>query len=158
MTFVDKRGCPFETKSYESGDYACLVEMYVSYTPKGAFQGLPPKKEEDIVTWIDMLLRDGENLLAWQEGKVVGHAAILPDRDGENAEYLIFVRKGNRGLGVGNSLTTTAIEKAKGLGIARVWLTVDAYNFPAMKLYKKVGFDYCEECEYSSERLMILNM
>lgn len=158
MTIFDKKGCPFELKSYESEDYSFLVEMYVNFTPKGGFQGLPPKEEAAIVEWLNGLIKQGENILAWQEGKVVGHVVIMPDYEVSNGEYLIFVSKKNRGHGVGKGLTIAAIQRAKDLGLNRIWLTVDAYNINATRLYKKVGFDFCDECHYSSERIMILKI
>ena len=58
---------------------------------------------------------------------------------------------------MGKGLTRVAIQKAKDLGIKVVWLTVDAYNFKAVRLYKKFGFEFCKDYSSTSERLMTLN-
>ncbi len=158
MTLVDKRGCSFEVRSYKPEDYLYLEAMYDSFTPKARFQGLPPSNKDVCNKWIIGLLKAGENFLAWQEVKVIGHVVILPDFNRGNAEYLIFVSQTSRGRGVGIELTRVAIQRAKDLGIKIVWLTVDAYNFRAVKLYKKVGFKFCEGYSSTSERMMALSI
>lgn len=158
MTLFDKKGCSFELRSCKPDDYSYVEEMYDSFTPKARFQGLPPSDKEVCQKWIKGLLEVGENFLAWQEVKVVGHSAILPDFNKGNAEYLIFVSQTNRCRGVGKELTRVAIQRAKDLGIKIVWLTVDAYNFRAVKLYKKFGFEFCEQYSSATERMMALNL
>ena len=79
---------------------------------------------------------------------------VLPDFDKGDAEYLIFVDQHNRGVGLGTELTRAAIKKAEDLGLEKVWLTVDAYNFRATKLYKKCGFSFSKAYESPSERMM----
>ena len=156
MTMVDKTGRPFDVRPYTPEDYPFLEEMYFLFEPKGRFQGMPPLREDVCSKWIRGLVEDGRNFLAWREGKVIGHVVILPDFNKSNAEYLIFVGKENRSLGVGNELTRTAIEEAEKLGLKAVWLTVNAYNFKGVRLYKKFGFQVCDEFSSSSERVMKL--
>jgi GNAT superfamily N-acetyltransferase len=156
MTKIDKMGHPFEVRPYTPEDYPFLEEMYFLFEPKGRFQGMPPISTNVCSKWIRGLVMDGKNFLAWRERKVIGHVVILPDFQKSNAEYLIFVDKGNRSLGVGSELTCTAIEEAKNLGLKAVWLTVNAYNFKGVRLYKKFGFRVCDEYSSSSERVMKL--
>ncbi|MCP4346804.1 MAG: GNAT family N-acetyltransferase [Desulfobacterales bacterium] len=156
MVIIDKKGCPFEVKSYQPEDYSSLEEMYDTFTPKAKFQGMPPVDQEVRHNWIRKLVKAGDNFLAWQEGKVVGHVVILSDFDKRDAEYLIFVSQANRGRGVGKELTRAALQKAKEYDLRCVWLTVDSFNFRAIRLYKKVGFHVHEESCSASERVMIL--
>lgn len=158
MTLLDKNDCPFEVRSCETGDYNYLIEMYDDFTPKGAFQGMPPRYKESSDKWIQDMLRNGKNFLAWRNGKVIGHVAIFPDFERKNAEYLIFVSSSARGLGVGKELTRRAIQCARELGLKSVWLTVDSYNFRAIRLYKKIGFQFCVTYSAASERMMVLKM
>ncbi len=154
MICTDKRGCAFEVRAYTPGDFSCLAEMYDLFTPKVKFQGMPPLEREACRKWIRGLIDAGANFLAWRDDRVVGHVVVLPDLDKGDAEYLIFVDQFNRRVGIGSELTRTAIKKAEGLGLKTVWLTVDAYNFRATKLYKKCGFSFCKAYESPSERLM----
>lgn len=158
MIHLDKRGSPFEVRGYRTEDHSRLAEMYDSFYPKAKFQGMPPLEERVRQKWLEKLLDSGENFLAWQEDKVVGHVVVLPDFNRGDAEYLIFVSQSNRGYGVGTELTRKAIERARTLGLKRIWLTVDAYNFRATRLYKKFGFQFCERSESASERMMLLQL
>ncbi|MGD9364352.1 MAG: GNAT family N-acetyltransferase [Desulfobacteraceae bacterium] len=157
MTRIDKNGCAFEVKAYAREDYACLERMYDRFTPKAKFQGMPPFSKEVRQPWLRQLIENGHNFLAWSGEEVIGHVVILPDFNKRDAEYLIFVSQGHRGLGVGKALTIAAIEKARALDLKNVWLTVDAYNFRAIRLYRKAGFRSCKGYDAATERMMVLD-
>jgi len=153
-TLVDKRGDTFEVKAFGPQDRSCLAAMYDAFTPKARFQGVPPCEKEACGRWLDGLIERGENFLAWREGRVIGHGVLLPDPAKGDAEYLIFVDRSNRGIGVGTALTKVAIERALALDIRIIWLTVEAYNFRATRLYRKCGFSFCDVPDSSCERTM----
>ena len=152
------KDCSFEVRGYQSEDYAHLTEMYDRFTPKAMFQGMPPLERGACHKWINKLIESGENFLAWREGKVVGHVVVIPDLSLGDGEILIFVSQTDRGRGVGSKLAQMAIERAKGLDLKTIWLTVDAYNFRATRLYKKCGFEFGESDSGESERMMILRL
>jgi RimJ/RimL family protein N-acetyltransferase len=154
MTWGNKRSSPFEVRPYGPEDYAYLVEMYDSFSPKAKFQGMPPREESARHEWVKHLIDTGDSFLAWQEGTVIGHVVLLPDFNKGDAEYLIFVSQQSRGRGVGTELTRTAITRAEDLGLKIIWLTVDAYNFRATRLYKKFGFQFSDAYRSASERMM----
>ncbi len=158
MTLIDKKGGAFEVKAYAREDYASLESMYDRFTPKAKFQGMPPFSKEVRQPWLRQLIENGHNFLAWSGDEVIGHVVILPDFDLRDAEYLIFVGQHHRGLGVGKALTMAAIERARTLELKNVWLTVDAYNFRAIRLYRRVGFRSCEGYEATTERMMMLDL
>jgi len=158
MNPLDKDGQPFEVRSYAPADYPHLIDMYEAFTPKASFQGMPPHDKGVAERWIQRLIQTGDNFLGWRENQVIGHVVILPDFSKNDAEYLIFVSQAARGLGVGKELTRAAIQKARELGLDVVWLTVDAYNFRATRLYRKVGFEFCKGYSSTSERMMILKL
>lgn len=147
---------PFEVKEYAIKHYPYLLDMYDLFSPKGKFQGMPPGNGEKRSKWIQRLTDEGQNFLAWREGKVVGHLVLLPDFNKFDAEYLIFVVQSARGKGVGSELTRQALHWAMLHGIKVIWLTVDTYNFRAIHLYKKFGFDFPGPFDHAPERLMIL--
>jgi len=158
MITFDKNGSSFEVKEYTSKDYPHLLEMYDIFLPKAKFQGMPPYNRETCCNWIQHLTDTGQNFLACREDRVIGHVVVLPDFDKLDAEYLIFVVQSERGKGVGSELTRQAIGWARLHGIRVIWLTVDTYNFRAIRLYKKFGFDFSEPCDHAPERLMILRL
>ena len=158
MRYIDKQGKPFEVEKYSLKDYASLETMYVTYYPKGKFQGMPPLEDEASRKWINGLLENGENFLAWQDDITVGHSVVLPDFDRRDAEYLIFVRHPNRGRGIGSQLTHEILQHAKDLSLEIIWLVVGATNFQAIGLYKKFGFRFCEPDLSETERKMMLTI
>jgi RimJ/RimL family protein N-acetyltransferase len=158
MSLSDKKGCAFEVRLYTPEDSACLSRMYDRFTPKAKFQGMPPFSKAVRETWLRQLVEKGHNFLAWSEAAVIGHVVILPDFNIGDAEYLIFVDQGHRGMGVGMALTLAALDKARDLDLKKVWLTVDAYNFRAIRLYRKAGFIPCEGYQATTERMMGIDL
>jgi len=156
MILRDKKGRPFQVFAYRPKDEPFLKRMYDDFTPKARFQGMPPEDGAVRCRWIDRLLRYGRNFLAWNDIRVVGHVAIMPDPVCNDAEYLIFIDKIHRGAGIGRALTEAAIGCARDLRLRRVWLTVDAYNFPGIRLYRHMGFRFREEHSSVTERTMEL--
>ncbi|MEJ2723910.1 MAG: GNAT family N-acetyltransferase [Deltaproteobacteria bacterium] len=146
---TDKAGAVFQIGRCAAEDLSCLMGMYHRFSPKPASQGLPPADLETCQRWLSDLIQIGENLLAWHEQDVVGHAVLIPDVRGTSGEYVIFVHQDYRNRGIGTALTQAILDKARDLGFQSVWLTVAITNFIAIKLYVKLGFQYCdmEECE-----------
>jgi GNAT superfamily N-acetyltransferase len=140
----------------DAGTVPSLMEMYRDFSPKPASQGLPPEDHQTCDEWVKRLFEIGENVLAWRGNSPIGHAALVPDRNGKSGEFVIFVHQTYRHLGIGTELTRFTLEKAKGLGFNSVWLTVALTNFPAIKLYRKFGFTFCDAEPY--ERTMMVRL
>jgi RimJ/RimL family protein N-acetyltransferase len=153
---ADKSGKPFEIGNSCAEDFPSLLEMYRIFSPKPASQGLPPEDPEICHNWLKQLSEIGENLLAWRGDSVIGHAALIPDLKGKSAEFVIFIDQNHRNLGIGTELTRFILEKSMQLGLDSVWLTVNVSNFIAIKLYKKLGFKYCDTD--SLERVMNIKL
>lgn len=83
------------------------------------------------------------NLVAEQEGKVLGWAACGPYRDGEvrtrDAElYAVYVDPAHLGTGVGRALLAEAVERCS--SYPRMYLWVVRGNAPARRFYERAGF------------------
>ena len=156
MFFVDKKGEVFEVRFGREDDTSRLSEMYEVFDPKAKYQGLPPLKTVPCFAWIRHLFEIGENYLAIRNSRIIGHAVLLPDISVRDGEYLVFVHQDDRGLGVGTELTRCAVERAHHFGLRLIWLTVDAANFIAIRLYRKFGFRFCDEACLDGERKMAL--
>jgi RimJ/RimL family protein N-acetyltransferase len=152
ITRLDKNGHSFEIGISCPEDFPCLLEMYLTFSPRPASQGLPPENPEACRNWVKTLFETGTNLLACRGNRVIGHAALVPDIKGGSGEFVIFVDQNDRNLGIGTELTRCAFEQSRRLGIDCVWLTVNVLNSVAIKLYKKFGFQYCDADSY--ERVM----
>jgi len=146
---TDKAVAVFKIGRCKAGDLPCLMEMYHRFVPRPASQGLPPADFETCQKWINDLFQIAENLLAWHDQEVIGHAALIPDVNRRSGEYVIFVHQDYRNRGIGTALTQAILDEAKNLGFQSVWLTVAITNSIAIRLYVKVGFQYCDmdECE-----------
>jgi len=153
---IDKTGTPFEIGVCGADDLACLLQMYRSFSPKQAAQGLPPGDGEVCRNWVSKLLEIGINFLAWRNGVVIGHAALVPDPGGKSGEFLIFVDQDFRNFGIGSKLTRATIKKARELSYHSVWLTVENANVIAIKLYRNCGFEFCDTD--IRERTMLLKL
>ncbi len=155
MNNVEKDANRFEVRPLVSWDYPSLVVMYDAFVPKGSFNGLPPEAREIRHNWIKGVINGGPNFLAWKEFKVIGHVAILPYYFTHmEAEFLIFVSQNSRGTGVGKALTDAIVETAKEIHLKKIWLSVDACNYRAIHLYRKVGFTRCLESSSMTEWVM----
>jgi GNAT superfamily N-acetyltransferase len=156
IIFKDKSGRSYSVGNGNATDCSSIMDMYRAFSPKPASQGLPPADIETCEKWVKDILQIGVNLLAWKEDKIIGHAALIPGVKGNTGEFIIFVHQDCRNLGVGTELTRWTIERARGLGLQSIWLTVAMTNFIAIRLYRKLGFEYCDmdECE----RTMIIKM
>ena len=137
-------------------DGPALKAMYDRFSPKAVAQGLPPEGESQRRNWVDGLLQGAENLLAWRGDLVVGHCALIPDMVRGDAEYIIFVDKSFRNLGLGTALTGGVLVKARALELELIWLCVAVSNFPAVRLYKKFGFRFVDDG--SMDRTMHLSL
>lgn len=153
-SFVDKQGDRFDLSPYANEYREALETMYDNFTPKAVTQGLPPANAQARLEWIEHLIGRGENFLAWLGANVVGHCALIPETGRAQGEYLIFVDQPYRNRGLGTELTRLAIQRAVELRMEAVWLTVEALNFKAVKLYRKIGFVFCDSGE--RERTMML--
>ena len=145
-------------REYAVDDFGALVEMYRSFEPKRIAQGLPPPDVPRIARWLDELQHKSRALLALDGQRVVGHALLCPISDAA-VEFTIFVHQDFRGQGLGIELTRLAIAFATVWGFAEIFLTTELTNFPALRLYRKVGFQTQSSCGDECEmRLRIADL
>jgi GNAT superfamily N-acetyltransferase len=141
---------PLVVREYSSLDLGPLVEMYAGFQPKRVAQGLPPPDVPRITRWLEELQRKSRSLLAAEGTRIAAHAVLCPISS-EAVEFTIFVHQDFRGRGLGTALTRRALTFAAAMGFAQVFLTTELSNYPALRLYKKMGFEirsaYGDECE-----------
>jgi GNAT superfamily N-acetyltransferase len=141
-TVTDGEGREVTLRAYDGSEAEreALVAMYDAFDPADRAQGIPPVGEERVREWLDDVLRgECHNVVAWVEGVAAGHATLVPDED--DYELAIFVLQAYQGAGVGTALVETLLGHGAGVGVERVWLTVERWNTAAINLYRKVGFE-----------------
>jgi RimJ/RimL family protein N-acetyltransferase len=153
---IDKHGCAFEVGECGIESVAEVKTMYDEFSRLAISQGLPPADKKVRDDWVDRLFEFGRNFLVWMDGKAVGHATVIPDFGRGDGEYIIFVKEPYRNRGLGTALTALALDVSRSIKLTRIWLTVEAFNFRAIRLYLNAGFALVDEFE--RERTMILRL
>jgi RimJ/RimL family protein N-acetyltransferase len=116
--------------------------MYLSFEPKGHFQGLPPVTPEQTREWLQTLVRKGATQFVLEVGeRVIGHSVLCPGPQAGEAELAIFLHQDYRGRGLGKRLLLATLHYGcKQLELSRVWLSVQTGNTAALECFKSVGF------------------
>jgi RimJ/RimL family protein N-acetyltransferase len=152
----DKENRVSAVRSYQPGDRELLERFYAEFTPKREAQGLPPEGAPRVARWLDSILSAGTHLLVEHEGRLVGHAMIIPtDRPGVS-EYAIFLEEAVRGQGLGTEVNILTAQVARTMRIDRLWLSVEPRNRPAVRSYEKAGFRFKPETVFTPELEMEL--
>jgi RimJ/RimL family protein N-acetyltransferase len=143
-SLADASAVRTDLRRFAREDWDDLLGMYLTFEPKGAYQGLPPYREETTRAWLAGLV-DNEanaNLVLWIGGEAAGHVAIVhypaqPRRE----EIMVFMHQRFRRKGWGRELLLAAMNEAcRGRGCEMVWVTVDWENGCARRLYDGLGF------------------
>ena len=153
---IDKTGLEFEVGECGTSSVEEVKAMYDGFARLAVSQGLPPAGKEVRDGWVERLFEFGRNFLIWVDNKPVGHASVIPDFGRGDGEFIIFVQEAYRNRGMGTAVTQAALESSKAIGLGRLWLTVEAFNFRAIRLYRNAGFVLVDEIE--RERTMILRL
>ena len=132
--------------------FEALLTMYLELDGRCRAMGIPPVREDELREWLGELA-DGQNLVAWHEDRIIGHAVLLSDgREGH--ELAIFVHQDYQNAGVGTHLCRTLIADARDAGVSRVWLSVACSNGQAKHLFRSVGFEVVDR----SRRQLTMDM
>lgn len=149
--FPDAEGRDIVVRRADDEDREGLVEMYLDFDPADRAQGIPPVAEDAIREWLDAILSaESFNVVAWHGERAVGHATLVPD-DAGTYELAIFVLDDFQGARIGTELVRSLLGWAQNAGVESVWLTVERWNDPAIRLYKKVGFEMSESESFELE-------
>jgi GNAT superfamily N-acetyltransferase len=107
-----------------------------------------------------ILDKGGHILVALYENEPVGVCALIKMNDlawdFELAKMAVFSEV--QGLGIGNILANAVIAKAKSLGAKSIYLESNTVLAPAIKLYKKLGFEEISGYETPYQRCNIQMM
>lgn len=143
----DNRGRLIQVRAYEVADFEALHEMYNTFEPKGLECGLPPPDHQVRLRWLNCVVSEFFNILAIYKDRVIGHSALDLSGSPFCPEYLIFIQKGFRNLGIGTALSAIIKKAAEEAGCKKVVLTVRTANRRAIRVFGKVGFAFCGDID-----------
>jgi CBS domain-containing protein/GNAT superfamily N-acetyltransferase len=142
QAFITRKGEAVLIKTLDEKTCPGLMHMYLTFQPRGSFQGLPPLTDAACAKWVRYMIQSGINLVALSFGEgVVGHCALFPI-DEQVCETLVVVHPPFQNVGIGTQLTRCSVQLAYEIGFERIWLPVEATNVRARHVYKKCGFEY----------------
>ncbi len=156
VEFEDREGRGIEIRVYDHDWFEGLCEMYDTFDPADRAQGIPPAREERVRSWLDVILEEGQDVIALDGERIVGHATLVPDGD-DGTELAIFVHQDYQGAGIGSRLIRALLGHGQREGVKKVWLTVERWNHPAVGLYESVGFESSSVESFELEMTLRLN-
>ena len=85
-----------------------------------------------------------EGLVAERAGTIVGFVAFTHQAWNHRTElWHLYVAPRQRGQGLGRTLVTEVVARARGAGMRAVWLETSNLAYPAIRFYERVGFRLC---------------
>jgi GNAT superfamily N-acetyltransferase len=151
LTFTDAEDREITISRGDENTQTDLHAMYLDFNPEDRAQGIPPSREDAIEKWLDSVVaEDCLNVVAYHEDEAVGHAMLVPDNTG-SYELAIFVLRDYQGARIGTKLVHSLLGWGQTEGIHEVWLTVERWNDPAVRLYEKVGFETTDSQSFELE-------
>lgn len=135
-----------EIRRAEPSDYKAVCELHAQPQAQRGTLQLPFPSEEK---WKERLAKHGDSdygLVACVDGRVVGmvylHAGPWSPRRAHVGLLGMAVHDAWAGKGIGTALMKAAIDLADNwLNLSRLELSVYTDNEPALRLYKKLGFE-----------------
>jgi len=116
-------------------DCDALLAMYLSFEPKGACLGLPPRKDPQ--RWLDSLSAFA-NFVILSGARIVAHGALC--NNAESGEVAVFVHQDFRGRRLGKRLLAELVEEARRKSLKRIWGMTELDNVPMLRLARSLGF------------------
>lgn len=138
LSFTDAGERRIRIRPYREADFESLAAMYDDFDPAQRAQGTPPLGAEAVRTWLAEL-REGVNVVALHDDRIVGHVTFVPDGTGRH-ELAIFVQQEYQRAGIGTRLIGAGLGYAADQGVEYVWLTVEPWKRGAQNLYRRAGF------------------
>ena len=138
---TDRKGERVIIREYDhESDFEKLVQMYETFSPENRCLGLPPSTRKAIEAWVSFLAKRGYNIVAEKDGKIIGHAAVIPTEDGKKVDLTLFVHQDYHDRGIGQELLKRIIEICRKNDFEGIMLVTERTNRRAIHVYKKYGF------------------
>lgn len=130
-----------EIRPFVPGDWPAVEQIYAQ-----GIAGRLATFETETPTWeqFDMGRLPGHRLVAVEDGRVVGWAAVSPTSSRECyagvVEHSVYVDQEKRGRGIGAALLHALVESAEAGGIWTIQSSIFPENEASVRLHERVGF------------------
>lgn len=107
---------------------------------------------DDLGTLEDMAFA----VIAEENAVIKGLAAVKPESWNRRAViWHLYVARDCRGRGVGTTLINACLEYANRAKARCLWLETQNINYPAIRFYQKMGFEFCglDTALYDAEQI-----
>ena len=126
------------------------LDAYGSFIPRGDLAGYLNTQYSHAK--LEALCADPDvtGLVAEVDGVVAGYAKLYHAR-AEKRFYMhqLYILPAQQGQGLGHRLMACAEERARELGVDRIWLGVMVKNTQAVTWYKKMGYTITETAPFT---------
>ena len=100
----------------------------------------------------------GEFLVTDLHGELVAMGGLLPTGDHVVDLKRLRVRSGMQGLGLGEGLARSLLDRARELGVGRVTADTTTRQLPAQRLFTKLGFIEIGRVEQADMDVVLLEL
>ncbi len=141
------------------GDRQALLSLDTSFTTEmiyrvtrtdTSFQLLeetiapPLHKVYDLSVEVDGFPKLDYVLIAESDGQVVGIAGLRNETVDRRAMLMhLYINSTHRGQGIGRALIDAMAARAREWNARCIWLETQDVNYGAIRLYKRMGFEWC---------------
>ncbi|WP_253736686.1 GNAT family N-acetyltransferase [Halohasta salina] len=138
--FVDAEGARWTLRSAGPADADELAAMYAAFGAADRAQGIPPAVDHRRQEWVEMLLEEGNNIVAEGADGLVGHVVYTPVDDAQ-PELAVFVHPDFHNRGIGTELCKQIAAAAIAADREALELHVEPSNRAAISVYQRIGFE-----------------
>jgi len=132
-------GNPLLIRMGTEGKFEILVDFCDDYPSRHRSMSLPPLTCAQVESWVEKVIENGQSILAFHDGRLVGHDAFLLI-DQQEPELIVFIDSPYQNSGLGTELCRQAMAYAANNGHLALRLHVDADNEIALAVYNSLGF------------------
>ncbi len=131
-------------REFRPGDEAAFHDINIEWIER---YFVVEQKDRDVLDDPGKYVLDpgGAILIAEDDGAAIGVVSLVLMGEGSVELAKMGVRPAAQGKGAGRLLVEAAIEKARAMGMSRVYIETNSKLGPALKLYQDAGFQPLEE-------------
>lgn len=125
---------------FEERDATAFRDLNVAWIEK--YFSMEEKDEQVLNDPMGCVLEPGGQIIvAESDGRAVGCVALIPSGEGVVELSKMAVDPSVQGRGVGHAILMRAIEEARQMKAARIWLESNTVLEAAIRLYRRCGFE-----------------